>query len=60
MASGVRARSSQIDSMTASFSWRVMSLRGRLIDREKVYLDAEPIETPLAMSFDAQKWTPLR
>ena len=48
IASGVGARSSQIDSMTASFSWRVMSLRGRLIDMSKVYLGVERIETTLA------------
>lgn len=37
IASGVRESSSQSDSMTASFSWRVISFRGRLIDMDSVY-----------------------
>lgn len=44
MAAGVRAMSSQRDSIAASFSWRLMSLRGRLKDMRSVYLSAEPIQ----------------
>jgi hypothetical protein len=40
--------SSHRDSIAASFSWRLMSLSGRLNDMGPVYLSTEQIQIPLA------------
>ncbi len=47
MDSGARARSSHSDSMAASFSWRVISVSGRLKGIGPVYPRAEKIQIPL-------------